>query len=175
VTCEATPHHFTLTDQAVLERGTNAKVNPPLRSAQDVEAVLAGLADGAVDAIATDHAPHAPELKARPLATDAPFGLIGLETALGLVLSQLVHTEKISLAHLILLMSTNPARVINQPLGRLQRGGPADITVFDPSREWTYHAAQGRSKSRNSPFDGCNFKGAVTATIVAGKIVYRCV
>jgi len=173
VSCEVTPHHFTLTDQAVLERGTNAKVNPPLRSVQDVEAVLAGLADGTVDAIATDHAPHAPELKAKPLATEAPFGVIGLETALGLALTQLVHAGKISLAHLISLMSTNPARIINRPLGRLKVGGTADVTVFDPNREWTYRAAQGRSKSRNSPFDGWNLKGAVTATIVAGKIVYR--
>ncbi|MBZ5564745.1 MAG: dihydroorotase [Acidobacteriia bacterium] len=173
VTCEVTPHHFALSDAAVAEHGTNAKVNPPLRSAQDVEAVLAGIADGTVDAIATDHAPHAPELKAKPFAGDSPFGLIGLETALGLALTRLVHTGKISLAHLVVLMSTNPARVINQPLGRLKVGGAADITVFDPNLEWTYHAAQGRSKSRNSPFDGWGLKGAVTATIVAGKIVYR--
>jgi dihydroorotase len=104
VTCEATPHHFTLTDQAVLEHGTNAKVNPPLRSARDVEAIVAGLMDGTVDAIASDHAPHAPELKAKPLGTDSPFGLIGLETALGLALTQLVHTGKISMWHLISLM-----------------------------------------------------------------------
>ena len=173
VSCEVTPHHFTLTDQVVLERGTNAKVNPPLRSAGDVEAVLEGLHDGTIDAIATDHAPHAPELKAKPLATGAPFGLIGLETALGLAMTQLVQAGRISLAHLVLLMSTNPARIINRPLGRLQIGGAADITIFDPNREWTYRAAQGRSKSRNSPFDGWELKGAVTATIVAGKIVYR--
>lgn len=173
VTCEVTPHHFTLTDQAVLEHGTNAKVNPPLRNAQDVEAVQAGIADGTVDAIATDHAPHAPELKQKPLAADAPFGLIGLETALGLALTQLVHTGKISLWHLISLMSTSPARIINQPLGRLQAGGAADITLFDPELEWTYHASEGRSKSRNSPFDGWKLKGAVIATLVAGKVVYR--
>jgi dihydroorotase len=173
VTCEATPHHFTLTDQAVLEQGTNAKVNPPLRSAQDVEAVVAGLQDGTVDAIASDHAPHAPELKAKPLASDAPFGLIGLETALGLALTQLVHTGKISMWHLVSLMSTNPARIINQPYGRLSVGAPADITIFDPQLEWTYHAAAGRSKSRNSPFDGWKLKGAVIATIVGGRIVYR--
>ena len=173
VTCEVTPHHFTLTDQAVLERGTNAKVNPPLRSAQDVEAVVAGLQDGTVDAIASDHAPHAPELKAKPLASDAPFGLIGLETALALALTQLVHTGKISLWHLVSLMSTNPARIVNRPYGRLSVGGPADITIFDPQLEWTYHAAAGRSKSRNSPFDGWNFKGAAVATIVGGRVVYR--
>lgn len=173
VTCEVTPHHFTLTDAAVLEHGTNAKVNPPLRSAQDLDAIVAGIADGTVDAIATDHAPHAPELKAKPLAGDSPFGLTGLECALGLALTQLVHTEKISLPHLVVLMSTNPARIINQPLGRLKAGGTADLTVFDPHLEWTYHAAQGRSKSRNSPFEGWKLKGAVIATIVAGKIVYR--
>jgi len=173
VTCEATPHHFTLTDQAVLEHGANAKVNPPLRSALDVEAVVAGLQDGTVDAIATDHAPHAPELKAKPLGSDSPFGLIGLETALGLALTRLVHTGKISMWHLVSLLSTNPARVVNQPYGRLTVGAPADLTIFDPLLEWTYHAARGRSKSRNSPFEGWQLKGAVLATVVGGKIVYR--
>ena len=173
VTCEATPHHFTLTDQAVLEQGTNAKVNPPLRSEPDVEAVVEGLRDGTIDAIATDHAPHAPELKARPLASDAPFGLIGLETALGLALTRLVHTGKISMWHLISLMSANPARIVNQPCGRLGVGRPADITIFDPGLEWTYRAATGRSKSRNSPFDGWTLKGAVIATVVGGRVVYR--
>jgi dihydroorotase len=173
VSCEVTPHHFTLTDEAVEKYGTNAKMNPPLRSAQDVEAVCAGIADGTVDALATDHAPQAPELKAKPLSGDSPFGVIGLETALALALTQLVHTGRISLAHLVVLMSTNPARVIGQPLGRLQVGGAADITVFDPNLEWTYCAAEGRSKSRNSPFDGWQLKGAATATIAAGKVVYR--
>jgi dihydroorotase len=173
VTCEVTPHHFTLTDEAVLACGTNAKVNPPLRSAADVQAIRAGIADGTVDAIATDHAPHAPELKAKPLGTEAPFGVIGLETAVGLALTELVHTGLISLGHLVALLSVNPARIINQPLGRLQVGGAADITIFSPDLEWTYHAAEGRSKSRNSPFDGRTFRGAVTATLVAGHIVYR--
>jgi dihydroorotase len=172
VTCEVTPHHFTLTDEAVEQYGTQAKMKPPLRSAQDLEAVLAGIADGTVDALATDHAPHAPELKAKEFA-EAPFGVIGLETALGLALTQLVHTGRVSLAHLVILMSTNPARLIRQPLGRLQIGGAADLTIFDPNLEWTYHTAEGRSKSRNSPFDGWKLKGAATATIVAGNIVYR--
>lgn len=170
-TCEVTPHHFTLTDEAVNQYGTQAKMNPPLRSAQDVEAVLKGIAEGAVECIATDHAPHAPHLKAKPLA-EAPNGIIGLETALPLSLMQLVNMGRISLAHLIMLLSTNPARIINQPLGRLQVGGTADITIFDPNLEWTYRAAEGRSKSRNSPFDGWKLKGSVTATIVAGRIVY---
>jgi dihydroorotase len=173
VTCEVTPHHFTLTDEAVLAYGTNAKMNPPLRSAADVAAIRAGIADGTVDAIATDHAPHAPELKAKPLGTEAPFGIIGLETAVGLTLTELVHTGLISLWHLVSLLSANPARIINKPVGRLQVDGAADITVFNPDLEWTYHTAEGRSKSRNSPFDGRTFRGAVTATIVAGRVVYR--
>ncbi len=173
VTCEVTPHHFTLTDEAVLTHGSNAKMNPPLRSAADVEAIRAGIADGTVDAIATDHAPHAPELKARRLDAGAPFGIIGLETALGLTLSELVHTGLISLWHMVSLLSANPARIINQPLGRLRVGAAADITLFDPELVWTYHAAEGRSKSRNTPFDGRTFRGAVMATMVNGKVVYR--
>ncbi|HUI41317.1 MAG TPA: dihydroorotase [Terriglobia bacterium] len=172
VTAEATPHHFTLTDEAVQRCGTAAKMNPPLRSARDLEAVLGGLADGAIDAIATDHAPHAPELKAKPLA-EAPFGVIGLETALGLALTFLVHTGRITLAQLVTLLSANPAQMIHQTLGRLAVGAAADLTVFNPDLEWTYRAEDGRSKSRNSPFDGWKLKGAVTATVVAGRVVYR--
>ncbi len=173
VTCEVTPHHFSLTDEAVLAHGTNAKMNPPLRSAADVEAIRAGIADGTVDAIASDHAPHAAELKAKPLEAGAPFGIIGLETAVGLALTELVHTGRISLWHMVSLLSTTPARIIHQPLGRIQIGGAADLTLFDPDLVWTYHAAQGRSKSRNTPFDGRTFRGAVMATIVAGNLVYR--
>jgi dihydroorotase len=173
VTCEVTPHHFALTDVAVLTYGTNAKMNPPLRSAEDVEAIRAGIADGTVDAIATDHAPHAPELKAKPLDAGAPFGIIGLETALGVALTELVHTGLISLWHLISLLSANPARIINKPLGRLSVGGAADVTLFNPELAWTYHSADGRSKSRNTPFDGRTFRGAVMVTIVAGKTVFR--
>lgn len=172
VTCEVTPHHFTLTDEAVAKYGTQAKMNPPLRSADDLTAILAGIADGTVDVLATDHAPHAPELKSEPLA-EAPFGIIGFETALALALTRLVHTGRISLAHLVVMMSSNPARIIHQPLGTLRAGATADITVFDPSSEWTYHASEGRSKSRNSPFDGWKLKGLVRATIVAGRVVYR--
>ncbi len=172
VTCEVTPHHFTLTDEAVARYGTQAKMNPPLRSTRDLEAILGGIADGTVDSLSTDHAPHAPELKAKSLL-EAPFGVIGFETALGLALTYLLHPGRISLAHLIVLMSSNPARIIRQPLGRIEVGGAADLTLFDPNPEWTYHAAEGRSKSRNSPFDGWKFKGAVTATVVSGKVVYR--
>lgn len=172
VTAEVTPHHFALTDEAVLERGVNAKMNPPLRSWRDRDALVEGLAVATVDAIATDHAPHAPALKAKPLA-EAPFGVIGLETALGLSLTHLVHTGRITLGHLVELLSANPARIINRPLGRLRAGNLADVTVFDPDLEWTYSVDRGRSKSRNSPFDGWKLKGAVTATIVGGRIVYR--
>ena len=128
-----------------------------------------------MDAIATDHAPHAPELKAKPIA-EAPFGVIGFETAFALALTQLVNPGKISLPHLIVLMSTNPGRIIRQKvnpnLGRLKLGGIADITVFDPECDWTYRTAGGRSKSRNSPFEGWTFKGLITTTIVSGKVVY---
>jgi len=172
VTCEVTPHHFTLTDEAVTRYGTNAKMNPPLRTARDVEAVLLGIQDGVVDAIATDHAPHAAELKSRPMA-EAPFGVTGLETALGLALTQLVHSGKISMGQLIALMSSRPARIINKPLGRISVGGVADLTLFDPNFEWTYRAAEGYSKSHNSPFDGWKLRGAVTATIVQGRIAFR--
>jgi dihydroorotase len=176
VTCEVTPHHFTLTDDAVEKYGTNAKMNPPLRSMQDLQGILAGIAGGVVDVLATDHAPHAPELKSKSI-TDAPFGIIGFETALALALTQLVHPGKISLAHLIVLMSSNPAHIIRQNvnpgLGRLQVGGAADITVFDPAREWTYHAAEGKSKSRNSPFDGWKLKGFITKTVVSGRVVFN--
>jgi dihydroorotase len=173
VTCEVTPHHFALTDEAVIAYGSNAKMNPPLRSAADVKAIRAGIIDGTVDAIATDHAPHAADLKAKPLDAGAPFGIIGLETALALALRELVHTGLISLWHMVTLFSSNPARIINQPLGRLEVGGTADLTLFDPEFIWTYRAAEGRSKSRNTPFDGQTFRGAVTATVVAGNIVYR--
>ena len=171
VTAEVTPHHFALTDEAVLQYGTAAKMNPPLRSARDVDAVVGGLADGTIDAIATDHAPHAPELKAKPLAA-APFGVIGLETSLALAMTLLVHTGRLSLGRLVTLVSTNPAQIINRPLGHLSVGSTADITIFNPDLEWTYRVEQSRSKSRNSPFDGWKLKGGVTATVVAGRVVY---
>ncbi|TAM78913.1 MAG: dihydroorotase [Acidobacteria bacterium] len=172
VTCEVTPHHFTLTDEDVTRYGTNAKMNPPLRKADDVEAILQAIHDGVVDAIATDHAPHAKELKSRSMA-EAPFGVTGLETALALGLKQLVHSGKISIGQLIALMSSKPASIINKPFGRIRVGGAADLTVFDPDLKWTYRAAAGSSRSHNSPFDGWKFLGAVTATVVEGRIVFR--
>ncbi len=172
VTCEVTPHHFTLTEDALADCGTNAKMNPPLRNARDRDAVLDALGDGTIDAIATDHAPHAPALKSQPLAV-APFGVTGLETALALAITRLVVPELISLPRLIELMSCAPASIIRQPLGTLRGKGLADITVFDPNHEWTYRAAEGKSKSRNSPFDGWKLRGKVKATIVGGQVAYR--
>jgi dihydroorotase len=172
VTCEVTPHHFTLTDSAVAAYGANAKVNPPLRSPSHRDALLGGLADGTVDAIASDHAPHSPPLKRKPLDS-APFGVIGLETALALGITQLVESGRISLARLIELMSGSPARIINQPLGTLATDRAADITVFDPKRKWTYRVEEGKSKSLNSPFNGWTLTGVVMATIVGGRVVYN--
>lgn len=174
VTCEVTPHHLALTDEAVAKYGASAKMNPPLRSARDREAILAGLADGTIDAIATDHAPHAARLKAQPLPA-APFGVTGLETALGIAITQLVEPGVISMNRLIELLSARPARILGLDalgFGGLRIGGPANITVFDPNKEWIYRAAEGKSKSFNSPFDGWTLRGAVRATVIEGKIVY---
>ncbi len=172
VTCEVTPHHFTLSDEDIRDYRTSFKMNPPLRSREDRDALIEGIADGTVDAIATDHAPHHPVSKEVEFDL-APFGVIGLETALALALDRLVHTGKISLTRLVELFSTNPARILGLDRGKIQVGGTADLTLFDPAREWTYRVEQSESKSRNSPFDGWKFRGAPMATIVAGKIVYR--
>jgi dihydroorotase len=172
VTCEVTPHHFALVDEDVGEYDTNFKMNPPLRSRSDREALIAGLADGSVDCIATDHAPHAFNEKNQEFDR-APFGITGLETALGLTISILHVRNKIPLPRIIELLSTNPARVMNlEGRGTLVRGAHADVTVFDPAKKWTYHAAQSQSKSKNSPFDGRQLQGKVVATIVAGRIVW---
>ncbi len=172
ITCEVTPHHFTLTDEACRDYDTRAKMNPPLRSAEDVAALIEGLADGTVDAIATDHAPHSETEKQTDFEA-APFGIIGLETALGLALEQLVHSGKISLTRLVELLSTNPARILGVEGGALKIGAPADVTLFDLERKWTYRAEQGLSKSRNTPFDGRSFRGGPVATLVAGTFTFR--
>lgn len=173
VTCEVTPHHFTLTDHDVGEYNTNFKMNPPLRSAADREAILVALADGTVDAIATDHAPHALDEK-RMEFERAPFGVTGLETALGLAITVLHREHRISLARIVELLSWGPARVVNLGgRGTLARGSYADVTIFDPKKRWTFEATRSRSKSRNTPFDGRQLTGKVVATIVAGNIVYR--
>lgn len=168
VTCEVTPHHFALIDENIRDYDTNFKMNPPLRSAADREALLVGLADGSVDCVATDHAPHAFNEKNQEFDR-APFGITGLETALGLCISILHSKHKIPLKRIVELLSTNPARVMGlEGRGSLAKGSHADVTIFDPAKKWTYHAAQSFSKSKNSPFDGWLMQGKVVATIVGG-------
>jgi dihydroorotase len=172
VTCEATPHHLSLSEEAVKEYGPNAKMKPPLRTAKDVAALVEGIADGTVDAIATDHAPHSAEEKKRGLV-DAPFGIIGLETAVALAVHTLIEPKVISWSRLVELFSSNPARILGrQDLGRIEVGALSDFTLVDPGKEWTFHAANSRSKSRNTPFDGWKFRGRVVKTIVSGKTVF---
>jgi dihydroorotase len=171
VTAEATPHHFTLTDAACEDYDTNAKMNPPLREQDDVAAVREGLKDGTLDAIATDHAPHHYETKERDF-DDAPFGVVGLETALGLGLTVLVEGGVLTLPELVTRMSTVPARVYNLPAGTLARGAQADVVVFDPAARWTVDPKRFRSKSHNTPFAGRELIGKVEYTIVGGKLVF---
>jgi dihydroorotase len=173
VTCEVTPHHFALTDADVRDYDTNFKMNPPLRSAADREALLVALADGTVDAIATDHAPHAPHEKIIEFER-AAFGITGLETALGLAITTLHSRQKISLARIVELFTSGPARVVDlRGRGTLLRGSHADVTIFDPKKRWTFDAAKSRSKSHNTPFDGWQMTGKVVATVVGGRVVYR--
>jgi dihydroorotase len=171
ITAETAPHYFSLTDEAVVGFDTNAKVNPPLRSEWDRQAIREGLADGTLDAIACDHAPHSVLEKDVEFA-EAAFGLIGLETSLGLSL-KLVHEGILTLSQLIIKMSTNPARILGTPGGTLAPGSPADITIIDPNKEWTVDTAQFASKSRNCPFQGWNLKGKAVMTILGGKIITR--
>ena len=172
VTCEVTPHHLVLSDEAVAESGfsTHMKMNPPLRSARDREALLNGLADGTVDAIASDHAPHHPDEKDVEFSL-APFGAIGLETSLSLGLDRLVRPGVITLSRLIELLSTGPARILGLPGGTLAPGSPADITLFHPNRPVTVRAARLRSKARNTPFDGWKLRGRPVATFLDGRRV----
>jgi len=170
VTCEVTPHHFTLIDEDV-QYDSRFKMNPPLASRQDRDALIAGLADGSVDVIATDHAPHEPALKDVEFDR-APFGILGFETAIALTLEQLVHTGKLSLTRMIELFTTGPAGVLGMKR-KLAAGQPADVTIFSTTHEWTYSVNDSPSKSRNSPFNGRKFKGAPIATIVGGKLTYR--
>jgi len=173
VTCEATPHHFALTDEDVGDYNTNFKMNPPLRPAADREALQVALADGTVDAIATDHAPHALHEKQVEFER-AAFGIIGLETALGLAITRLHRERGVPLSRIVELFSSGPARVIGlKSRGSLQRGYHADITIFDPKARWTYDVSKSRSLARNSPFHGSQLTGRVVATILGGKIVYR--
>jgi dihydroorotase len=173
VTCEVAPHHFTLTDAACEGFDTNMKMNPPLRSREHVEAVLEAIADGTVDAIATDHAPHHADEKALEF-DHAPFGITGLETAVGLALDQLVRGGRVGLERLVELFSVNPARIFRlEGRGTLRPGAWGDVTVLDPDLRWTFDASRSKSKSRNTPFDGRTLHGAAVATIVAGRVVYK--
>jgi len=173
VTCEVTPHHFTLLDENVGEYDTNFKMNPPLRSASDREAILVALADGTVDAVATDHAPHALHEKQVEFER-AAFGITGLETALALAITKLHREHRIPLTRIVELFTAGPARVFDlRGRGSLAKGNHADVTIFDPRKRWTFEAAKSWSLSRNTPFDGRQFTGKVVATIVSGKIVYR--
>lgn len=166
---EATPHHFSLTQKAVIEYGTLAKMNPPLREEEDRLAIIRGLKDGTIDIIATDHAPHSAEEKARPI-TEAPSGIIGLETALSLGITNLVETRELSMGMLIERMSTAPAELYHLDAGYLAEGGPADLVIFDAKEEWT--AGNYASRSANTPFTGTRLTGKVKYTVCSGKIVY---
>src|SRR6267142_32128 len=175
VTCEVTPHHFVLTDEmlkAPVAYDTNVKMNPPLRETADRDAMLAGLADGSVDVIATDHAPHHYDEK-RVEFDHAPFGITGLETAVSLCFDRLVHGGIISLSRLVELLSVNPARIIGVPGGSLSEGAPADISILAPDLDVTVSAERMRSKSRNTPFDGWTLRGGGAATIAGGRVGYQ--
>lgn len=173
VTCEVTPHHFVLTDEAVGEYDTRCKMNPPLRSAADLESICVALGDGTVDAIATDHAPHARHEKETEFER-AAFGITGLETALGLAITKLHREHKIPLTRIVELLTSGPARVFDlRGRGSLARGNHGDVTIFDPKKRWTFDVSKSRSLSRNSPFNGWPLTGKVVATIVGGRIVYR--
>jgi len=170
VTCEVTPHHFTLIDEDVTY-DSRFKMNPPLAAREDREALLAGIADGTVDTIATDHAPHEPALKDVEF-DKAPFGILGFETALSLGLEQLVHSGRISLMRMVELFTAGPARVLGMER-KIAAGQPGDLTIISLDHSWTYRVKESASRSRNSPFDGRTFKGAPMATIVAGRVVHK--
>ena len=170
VTAEACPHHFLLTDEAVREFNTNAKMNPPLRSRKDVDAIKAALKEGTIDVIATDHAPHADFEKQREFDY-APFGIVGLETAWGLALT-LVDEGVLSVEQVVALLTAQPARAFGLSKGTLAVGADADVTIVDPDAQWVVEPEQFRSKGRNTPFAGWKLKGRVTTTIVGGRVVY---
>ncbi len=167
---EATPHHIALTEDALIKKGSAAKMNPPLRTEADRQAILDGVSDGTIDLIATDHAPHSAEEKARPL-TQAPSGLIGLETALSVCYEQLVKSGRMSMMELIRRMSTNPAKLYGLPAGDIREGAPADLMIFSPEDTWT--AEHFRSRSQNTPFLGEQMTGRIRYTICGGRIVYE--
>ena len=166
---EATPHHFSLTEDAVLEHGTLAKMNPPLRTENDRQQIIAGLADGTIDLIATDHAPHSTEEKSKPI-TEAPSGIIGLETSLALGITNLVKPGYLTMIQLLEKMTVNPAKLYHLPYGTIQEGADADFVIFDPDETWI--PKEYASKSSNSPFTGEELTGKVKYTICGGNVVY---
>lgn len=173
ITCETCPQYFTLTEDEILTQGSMARVNPPLRTAKDIKGIIAGLKDGTIDAIATDHAPHSAEEKARTL-TQAPSGMVGLETSLAITLTELYHTGKMKLPEIIKRMTYTPASILRlSSKGRLSLGSDADITIFDPEEVWTIDPEQFASKARNTPFAGREVKGKVKYTIVGGNVIYQ--
>ena len=173
ITCETCPQYFTLTEDEILTQGSMARVNPPLRTAKDIKGIIAGLKDGTIDAIATDHAPHSAEEKSRPL-TRAPSGMVGLETSLAITLTELYHTGKMKLPDIIKRMTYTPASILRlSSKGRLSLGSDADITIFDPEEVWTIDPEQFASKARNTPFAGREVKGKVKYTIVGGNVIYQ--
>jgi dihydroorotase len=172
VTAEATPHHLALADRDMKPYDSNYKMKPPLRGSCDVAAVLEGIVNGAIDAIATDHAPHPGSEKMQEFES-CPFGILGLETAIGISLAQLVHPSKIGVARMVKLFTMGPARILGLDRGTLAQGAPADVTIFSTDREWTYDVNKSFSRSRNSPFDGKTFKGGPVATVVAGEVVWK--
>jgi dihydroorotase len=172
VSCEATPHHFVLTDDDMAPYDSNYKMKPPLRACGDCEAVTEGIVRGVISAIATDHAPHPGSEKMQEFER-CPFGIIGFETALALALEKLVHPGKITLNHMVELFTTGPEAVMRLGRGTLAAGAPGDVTIFSPDLEWTYDVNQSQSRSRNSPFDGHAFRGGPVATVVGGVVVWR--
>jgi dihydroorotase len=173
VTCEVAPHHFVLNEEAVAEYDTHAKMNPPLRAEADRQAMLEGIIEGAVDSIATDHAPHAAHEKEQEFER-SPNGITGLETALGLTMAVLHGKHKLPLSRIIALLSTQPAAVLNlKGRGSLAVGSFADVVIFDPKKHWIFQSSASKSKSKNTPFDGWSMLGSVTATISEGRIAYR--
>ena len=172
VTAETAPHYLTLTDKEIETFNPNLRVNPPLREKEDVQALIQALKDGTIDAIATDHAPHTVDDKDQEFDL-VPSGMIGLETAVGVILTELIHKKKITLSRMVELMSVNPARILRVEGGRLKEGAAADVTLLDLGKRWTVEAAKFHSKARNTPFEGWGLVGKAVATIVEGKIVYN--
>lgn len=172
MTGETTPHHLVLTDEAVATYDTNTKMNPPLRTARDREALIQGVVDGTIDCLATDHAPHT-DIEKDGDFDSAPFGIVGLETALGLYMKALVEPKHLSLGELILRMTRNPLSVLARDGGTLAAGADADVTIFDPAQRWTVRASEFASKARNMPFEGWELSGKILITLVGGRVTYR--